>query len=63
MKSLAKLSDSARIRPAAVQVESHPYHPQGELLEYCKPLGIVFLAFAPLGHSFEPRLLDDPVIT
>jgi len=22
----------------------------------------VFLAFAPLGHSFEPRLLDDPVI-
>ena len=64
--SIDQLDDvlrSARIRPAVVQVESHPYLPQWDLLDRCKREGIVLLAFAPLGHSFEPRLLDDPVIT
>jgi diketogulonate reductase-like aldo/keto reductase len=55
--------NSARIRPAVVQVESHPYLPQPELLQYCKEENIVLLAFAALGHSSTPRLLDDPVIT
>jgi diketogulonate reductase-like aldo/keto reductase len=62
VERLQEVDRSARIRPAVVQVESHPYHPQWELLEYCKQSGIVFLAFAPLGHSSEPRLIDDPVI-
>jgi diketogulonate reductase-like aldo/keto reductase len=64
--SIGQLDDvlrSARITPAVVQVESHPYLPQWDLLDRCKKEGIVFLAFAPLGHSIEPRLLDDPVIT
>ena len=51
-----------RIKPAVVEVESHPYHPQWELHEYCETEGIVLLAFAPLGHAIEPRLLDDPLI-
>jgi diketogulonate reductase-like aldo/keto reductase len=55
--------DAARIKPAVVHVESHPYLPEWELLNYCKQNGIVFQAFAPLGHSSEPRLLEDPVIT
>jgi aldehyde reductase len=54
--------DAARIKPAVVEVESHPYHPQWELHEYCETEGIVLLAFAPLGHAMEPRLLDDPLI-
>ncbi|HSL03959.1 MAG TPA: aldo/keto reductase [Nitrospiraceae bacterium] len=62
LEQLREVDGSARIRPAVVQVESHPYLPQWELLEFCKQSGIVFLAFAPLGHSFEPKLLDDPVI-
>ncbi len=53
---------SARIKPAVVEVESHPYHPQSELHELCKTEGIILLAFAPLGHALEPRLLDDPLI-
>lgn len=57
-----QIVDSARIRPAVVEVESHPYHPQWELHEYCDSEDIVLLAFAPLGHALEPRLLDDPVI-
>lgn len=52
----------ARITPAVVEVESHPYHPQWELHRLCQNEGIVLLAFAPLGHALEPRLLDDPLI-
>src|SRR5271156_4816904 len=55
--------ESARIKPAAVQVESHPYLPEPELLEYCKEKGIVLLAFAPLGHGMTPGLMGDPVIS
>jgi diketogulonate reductase-like aldo/keto reductase len=55
--------DAARIKPAVVHVESHPYLPEWNLLNYCKKNGIVLQAFAALGHSMEPRLLEDPVIT
>jgi diketogulonate reductase-like aldo/keto reductase len=54
--------DTARIKPAVVEVESHPYHPQWELHELCEAHGIILLAFASLGHGLEPRLLDDPLI-
>jgi len=54
--------NTARIKPAVVEVESHPYHPQWELHEICESAGIILLAFAPLGHALEPRLLDDPLI-
>jgi diketogulonate reductase-like aldo/keto reductase len=53
----------ARIKPAVVQVESHPYLPEWELLSFCQENGIVLLAFAALGHSSVPNLLEDPVIT
>ena len=57
-----RLVNTARIKPAVVEVESHPYHPQWELHEFCETAGIILLAFAPLGHALEPRLLDDPLI-
>ena len=63
LKDLAPLYDAARIKPAVVQVESHPYLPETELLEFCKPRGIILLAFAPLGHGMKPGVLEDPVIT
>jgi alcohol dehydrogenase (NADP+) len=63
MSELLPIYESARIKPAVVQVESHPYLPETELLEFCKEKGIVFLAFAPLGHGMRPGLLEDPVIS
>ncbi len=57
------LYEAARIKPAVVQVESHPYLPEWELLEFCKEKGVVLLAFAPLGHGMKPGLLEDPVIS
>ncbi len=62
LNELKPLYEAARIQPAVVQVESHPYLPEAELLDYCKENGIVFLAFAPLGHGMKPGLLEDPVI-
>jgi alcohol dehydrogenase (NADP+) len=62
LKQLKPIVESARIKPAVVQVESHPYLPETELLEYCKHNGIVLLAFAPLGHGMKPGLFEDPVI-
>ncbi|MGA3066450.1 MAG: aldo/keto reductase [Tepidisphaeraceae bacterium] len=55
--------DSARIKPAVVHVESHPYLPEWELLNYCKTSGIVLQAFAALGHNSKPNMLEDPIIT
>ena len=63
LKELLPIYESARIKPAVVQVEAHPYLPETELLEFCKEKGVVFLAFAPLGHGMKPGLLEDPVIS
>jgi len=62
LENLVPLYDAARIKPAVVQVESHPYLPQTELLEFCKAKGIVLLAFAPLGHGIRPGPLEDPAV-
>jgi len=63
LNEILPLYESARIKPAVVQVEAHPYLPETELLEFCKAKEIVFLAFAPLGHGIRPGPLEDPVIS
>ncbi len=32
-------------------------------MEFCRNEGVVFLAFAPLGHGMKPGLLEDPIIS
>ena len=63
LDKLKAVYESARVKPAVVQVESHPYLPETELLEFCKEKAVVLLAFAPLGHGMRPGLLEDPVVT
>jgi diketogulonate reductase-like aldo/keto reductase len=63
VERLEQIIAAARIKPAVVEVESHPYHPQWDLLNLCRQHGIVLLAFAALGHGLEPNLLENPVIT
>jgi diketogulonate reductase-like aldo/keto reductase len=63
LEKLQEIVAAARIKPSVVEVESHPYHPQWELLDFCRQHGIVLLAFAALGHGLEPSLLENPVIT
>jgi diketogulonate reductase-like aldo/keto reductase len=62
LEKVREVVAAARIKPAVVQVESHPYLPEWELLDFCREHGIVLLAFAPLGHGLSPKIVDDPVI-
>jgi aldehyde reductase len=62
LEQVQEIFKPARIKPAVVQVESHPYLPQAELLEFCHRNGLVMLAFAPLGHGMKPGVLENPVI-
>lgn len=63
LPKLQEIVAVARIKPAVVEVECHPYLPEWELLDFCQRYGIVLLAFAPLGHGMEPKITDDPLIT
>jgi D-xylose reductase len=67
---LRDLLASARIRPAVLQVELHPYLTQEKLLRFCREEGIAVTAFSPLGApSYVPLgmampgegVLEDPV--
>jgi diketogulonate reductase-like aldo/keto reductase len=62
LEQVQGIFEAARIEPAVVHVESHPYLPEWDLLSYCRRNSIVLQAFAALGHSSEPKLLEDPVI-
>jgi diketogulonate reductase-like aldo/keto reductase len=63
LEKLREVVAAARIKPAVIQVESHPYLPEWELLDFCREHRIVVQAFAALGHASKPNLLEDPVIT
>jgi diketogulonate reductase-like aldo/keto reductase len=69
---LRDLLSYARIRPAVLQVESHPYLTQDKLLRYCGQENIAYTAFSPLGaQSYfsigmaDPAeaVLQNPVVT
>jgi len=62
LDQLREVFEQARIKPSVVQIESHPYLPETEILEFCKINGLVLLAFAPLGHGMKPGVLEDSVI-
>jgi diketogulonate reductase-like aldo/keto reductase len=63
LEKLRGIFEASRIKPAVIQVESHPYLPEWDLLAYCKEHDIVMQAFAALGHAMEPSLTENPVIT
>lgn len=62
LEQLRQVTDQARIKPSVVQLESHPYLPETEILDFCNLNGLVMLAFAPLGHGIKPGVLADPVV-
>ncbi|WP_123619238.1 aldo/keto reductase [Halorubrum sp. CSM-61] len=56
---LERIAATADVLPAVVQVESHPYLPRRELVEWCHERGIRVVAHSPLS---APGLLDEPIL-
>ncbi|XP_070183313.1 aldo-keto reductase family 1 member B1-like [Littorina saxatilis] len=59
-----------RYRPVCNQIEIHPYHTNGELVECCHRTGVVPVSFSTLGRGGNysdsrgtMTLLQDPVLT
>jgi D-xylose reductase len=68
---LRDLSAHARIAPAVLQVELHPYLAQEKLLRFCREQGIAVTAFSPLGAlsyfslgmaEKDESVLEQPVV-
>ncbi len=57
---LEEVCKAARIKPAALQVECHPYYQQHALKERVAPYGTVIESWYPLGHG-DPALLAEPL--
>uniref|UniRef100_A0A8C0JBA5 NADP-dependent oxidoreductase domain-containing protein n=1 Tax=Chelonoidis abingdonii TaxID=106734 RepID=A0A8C0JBA5_CHEAB len=63
VSQLERLLSVCRIKPAANQVELHPYLTQPQLVEYCKSKGIVLIAYSPFGCPNSPvPLLENPTV-
>ena len=56
-----KILEIAKIKPAFLQVEAHPYYPQTKLREKLNMYGIKIMAWYPLGHG-DSGLFKEPVI-
>jgi len=68
-QQIQRIIDNARIKPAVLQVEMHPYLNQEKLVNFARERGLAVIAYAPLGSpdrpwavGGDPSLLDDPLI-
>lgn len=57
---LEEVLEAATIKPAALQVECHPYYQQDELKKRIAPYGTIIESWYPLGHD-DNALLNEPL--
>ncbi|XP_067648181.1 aldo-keto reductase family 1 member B1-like isoform X2 [Eurosta solidaginis] len=69
IQQIKRVLDVARIKPANLQVECHPYLNQSKLMDFCREHNIVVTAYSPLGSPHSPydkpgayKLLEHPII-
>lgn len=68
-KQVARVLESATIKPAMNQIECHPYLAQRKLSAFCKDRGVAITAYSPLGSparpwatAADPVVLDEPAV-
>ena len=59
---LEEVCEAATIKPAALQVECHPYYQQNDLKKRLAPYGTVIESWYPIGHG-DAGLINEPVFT
>ncbi|MDE6726400.1 MAG: aldo/keto reductase [Oscillospiraceae bacterium] len=59
---LEEVCTAAKIKPAALQVECHPYYQQADLKKRIAPYGTVIEAWYPIGHG-DAELINEPIFT
>ncbi|KAG1744634.1 NADP-dependent oxidoreductase domain-containing protein [Suillus paluster] len=59
IKTLEQLLKTAKVMPAVLQIELHPYLAQNELLQWCKENGIAVVAYAATGYAV---VREDPTV-
>lgn len=59
---LEEVCEAAVIKPAALQVECHPYFQQNELKKRAAKYGTVIESWYPIGHG-DKGLINEPVFT
>ena len=59
VSTLSRIVEFARVPPAMVQVEHHPYRPRNDLVSWCHERGIRVIAHSPLS---APGLLDESAV-
>jgi len=69
IEQIDRVIKNSKIKPAVLQIESHPYFTQNALLTYCEKQGIVVTAYSPLANNAhimrkegESNLLEDKVV-
>ncbi|KDE08341.1 glycerol dehydrogenase [Microbotryum lychnidis-dioicae p1A1 Lamole] len=56
------LLKTAKVVPAANQIELHPYLPRHDLVKYCQGKNIAVEAYSPLGSTDSPLLKDEEIV-
>ncbi|KAF9221700.1 Aldo/keto reductase [Gyrodon lividus] len=51
IKTLEQLFKTAKVVPAVLQVETHPFIAESDLLAYCRAKGIIVAAYAATGYA------------
>lgn len=59
---LEEICAAAKVKPAALQVECHPYFQQADLKKRIAPYGTVIEAWYPIGHG-NAGLINEPVFS
>jgi diketogulonate reductase-like aldo/keto reductase len=59
---LEEVLNIAKIKPAALQVECHPYYQQDDLKKRVEAYGMVIESWYPIGHG-DSALINEPIFT